>query len=124
MCNYFISVSIIHLKKHTVYVSTNIGMYVPAVLHRAFSVHINLSQPSFRMRRKSFYARLSLPHFSSFSPSALLSSSESIRWPLCLLLFQYLGNHKNPSAMSHFSKANLILSRQPMCRTSGNDGCC
>lgn len=26
--------------------------------------------------------------------------------------------------MSHFSKANLILSRQPMCCTSGDDGCC
>lgn len=26
--------------------------------------------------------------------------------------------------MSHFSKANLILNRQPMCSTSGNDGCC
>lgn len=26
--------------------------------------------------------------------------------------------------MSHFSKANLILDRQPMCCTSGNDGCC
>lgn len=26
--------------------------------------------------------------------------------------------------MSYFSKANLILSRQPMHCTSGNDGCC
>lgn len=124
MCNYFISVSIIHLKN-----TQSTFLQILECVCQLFStvpslVHINLPQPSFRMRRKSFYARLSLPHFSSFSPSALLSSSESIRWPLCLLLFQYLGNHKNPSAMSHFSKANLILSRQPMCRTSGNDGCC
>lgn len=26
--------------------------------------------------------------------------------------------------MSHFSKMNLILKRQPMCCASGNDGCC
>lgn len=26
--------------------------------------------------------------------------------------------------MSHFSKVNLILSGQPMCCTSGSDGCC
>lgn len=86
--------------------------------------------PVFRMRSKSLYLLiwgLTLPSilpFPSFSPFTLLPSLECTLWPPPLLLFQYFWNHKNPSAMSHFSKANLILSRQPMCCTSGNDGCC
>lgn len=81
-----------------------------------------------RMRSKSFYLLiwgLTLPSIPSFSlplPPPLPSLECTLRSPP-LLLFQYLWNHKNPSAMSHFSKANLILSRQPMHCTSGNDGC-
>lgn len=86
--------------------------------------------PVFKMRSKFFYLLiwgLTLPSILSF-PLALIPSPlqflECTLWHPPLLLFQYLWNHKNPSAMSHFSKANLILSRQPMCCTSGNDGCC
>lgn len=91
----------------------------------------------FRTRSKSLYLLvwgLTLPFHSFLSfflfpfllPLPLLSShlwSAPSGLPP-LLLFQYFWNHKNLSAMSHFSKANLILSRQPMCCTSGNDGCC
>ena len=86
--------------------------------------------PVFRIRSKSFYLLisgstllpiLSFPSFPLFTLPPLWSAPSGLP---PLLLFQYLWNHKNPSAMSHFSKANLILSRQPMCCTSGNDGCC
>lgn len=86
--------------------------------------------PVFRMRSKSFYLLIwdltlrSMLSFPSFSLSLLPSRLSSAPSVLPVLLFQYLWNHKNPSAMSHFSKANLILSRQPMRCTSGNDGCC
>lgn len=93
-------------------------------------VLINLPQPCFHNEEilLSAYMRLDspfhplLPFFLSLSPP-LPSLECTLRSPP-LLLFQYLWNHKNPSAMSHFSKANLILSRQPMHCTSGNDGCC
>lgn len=105
-------------------------MWAPAVLHQTVWVCCTLIYlgPVFRMRSKSFYLfvwALATPTIlPSFSPSALHSSLERTHWPPPLLLFQYLWNHKNPSAMSHFSKVNLILSRQPMCCTSGNDECC
>lgn len=86
----------------------------------------------FRKGSESFYLLLwgfplssILPFPSLFSPPLLPSlQCTPPPQPPSLPLFQYLWNHKNPSAMSHFSKANLILRRQPTWCTSGNDGCC
>lgn len=113
-------------------------------LHKYWNVNASCSQlrhlwvwctliylsPVFRMTSKSFYLHMRLDspiHCLSF-PFPVLSNhlwiAPSTAPRPTPLLFQYLWNHKNPSAMSHFSRVNLIQRRQPMCCTSGNDGCC
>ncbi len=80
--------------------------------------------PVLRMRRESFYLLIwgsTLPAILSLS---FISPFLFHLWaPPLLFQFQYLWNHKNSSAISHFIKAILILSRRLMCRTSDNDGC-
>lgn len=90
------------------------------------SIYLGLVFQNERQILLSTYMTLaSIPSLPSLPPSLPRLLLECIpSWPPPLLQFQYLRNHKNPSTMSHFTKANLILSRQPMCSAWDNDGCC